>query len=48
MENKEINNKVTVEEGQEEFCKHGNDETCCEVCHPELESDEDFEERMGN
>lgn len=28
-----------------EFCAHGNNPEFCEVCHPELESDEDFEER---
>lgn len=29
------------------MCQHGNDEDWCEVCHPELESDEDAEVRLA-
>jgi len=29
------------------MCEHGNASTDCEVCHPELESDEDYARRNG-
>jgi hypothetical protein len=31
----------------DDFCLHGNTSDFCEVCHPELESDEDYEKRVN-